>query len=92
MSKIDEYVKNRSEHDPEFAKGFQDECFNLDIAVKVKKLRSNLGWSQRELADKINKPQSTIARIEKGTSNPNIKTLNDIARATHKQLNITFEA
>ncbi|MDN6502881.1 MAG: helix-turn-helix domain-containing protein, partial [Tetragenococcus koreensis] len=38
----------------------------------------------------VNKPQSTIARIENGNANPTIKTLEQIADSVGKQLTFSF--
>lgn len=38
-------------------------------------LRKELGFSQRELAEKVGKSKSTIARIENGTLNASFKVL-----------------
>ena len=63
MSKIDEYVAERSKNNPDFAKLVEQENINLEVAVKVRDLRENMGMSQRAFASLIGKPQSTIARI-----------------------------
>ncbi|WP_056993457.1 helix-turn-helix domain-containing protein, partial [Liquorilactobacillus mali] len=62
MSKIDEYVAERSKNNPDFAKLVEQENINLEVAIKVRDLRENMGMSQREFASLIGKPQSTIAR------------------------------
>ena len=66
MRKLDAYVAERSKKNPEFAQMVEQENINLEVAVKVHDLRANMGLSQREFANLIGKPQSTIARIENG--------------------------
>ncbi|TPR12303.1 helix-turn-helix domain-containing protein [Apilactobacillus timberlakei] len=90
MSKIDEYIANRSKNDAEFAKGIQEQSKRSDIAVLVRGLRNDLGISQRDLAKRMGKPQSTIARIENGSINVSTNMLNEIARATNQKLTIKF--
>lgn len=63
MSKIDEYIAKRSKRSAEFAKNYQVENQQLQIAVEVRNLRDKLGMTQREFAQLVGKPQSTIARI-----------------------------
>jgi DNA-binding XRE family transcriptional regulator len=75
MSKIDEYIAERSKNNPDFAKLVEQENINLEVAVKVRDLRENMGMSQREFADLVGKPQSTIARIENGSMNASTKIL-----------------
>ena len=90
MSKIDEYVAERSKNNPDFANLVEQENINLEVAVKVRDLRENMGMSQREFATLIGKPQSTIARIENGSMNASTKVLSEIAQATNQRLTIQF--
>jgi len=90
MSKIDEYVAERSKNNPDFAKLVEQENINLEVAVKVRDLRENMGMSQRAFASLIGKPQSTIARIENGSMNASTQVLSEIAPATNQRLTIQF--
>ena len=90
MSKLDAYVAERSKKNPEFAQIVEQENINLEVAVKVRDLRANMGLSQREFANLIGKPQSTIARIENGSMNTSTKILSEIAQATNQRLTIQF--
>ena len=90
MSKIDEYIKNRSQKSSEFVKEYQEENQRLQVAVAVWNLRSKLGMTQREFASLVGKPQSTIARIESGKMNVSINVLTEIAIATNQKLTVAF--
>lgn len=90
MSKIDEYVTERSKNNPDFAKLVEQENIKLEVAVKVRDLRENMGMSQRAFASLIGKPQSTIARIENGLMNASTRVLSEIAQATNQRLTIQF--
>lgn len=90
MSKVDEYVTERSKNNPDFAKLVEQENINLEVAVKVRDLRENMGMSQRAFASLIGKPQSTIARIENGSMNASTRVLSEIAQATNQRLTIQF--
>lgn len=46
---------------------------------KLKKARSNTGFTQREVAKEINISQSVLARYETGKLEPNIETLGILA-------------
>lgn len=91
MSKIDDYIEKRSAKGADFAKQVEQEDINLEVAVKVRSLRGDMGLTQREFAELIHKPQSTVARIENGNMNASTKMLADIAKATHQRLTIRFE-
>lgn len=90
MSKIDEYVAERSKDNLDFAKLVEQENINLEVAVKVRDLRENMGMSKRSFASLIGKPQSTIARIENGSMNASTRVLSEIAQATNQRLTIQF--
>jgi len=53
----------------------------LKAAVILKELREREGYSQRELAEKVGKTQSTIARIESGSINVTFDTLSEIVNS-----------
>jgi len=90
MNKTGNYVTERSTKHPAFARLVEQENINLEVAVKVRELRENLNMSQREFAKLIGKPQSTIARIENGSTNASTKILAEIAQATNQRLTIQF--
>lgn len=90
MSKMDEYIIERNKSNSGFAQLVEQENINLEVSVKVRELRENMGMSQREFAKLVGKPQSTIARIENGSMNVSTKVLSEIAQATHRRLTINF--
>ncbi len=57
------------------------------ISDTVKQKRESLGMSQYELAAKMNVPQSTVARLEKGEMSPSASTMERL----FKTLNITIK-
>lgn len=59
-------------------------------ATLVKNLRLELGLSQMEFAKLVNKPQSTIGRIETGVMIPTVHLLSEIATMVGKRLEISF--
>lgn len=61
------------------------------VGNAVLELRKSMGLTQKELADRVGKPQSTIARIETGNMAPSFSLISDIATALNKKLNINFE-
>jgi len=90
LKRVDDYIQGRQAASPEFAQAYDQAEIDLEIAVAVRQLRTNLGLSQRVFAELVGKPQSTIARIEAGAVTASNKTLADIAQKTHKQLRIQF--
>lgn len=51
------------------------------IGLKIKELRTNKGWSQNELAEKVYSTKSTISKWENGEIVPSIDVLKIIAKA-----------
>lgn len=50
------------------------------IAENIKRLRIKNGWSQQELADKINKTRTAIYQYETGKNTPRMGVVEDLAR------------
>lgn len=53
----------------------------LKASVLLREMREREGYSQRELAKKVGKPQSTIARIENGSMNVTFDTMAEIVNS-----------
>lgn len=53
----------------------------LKASVLLREMREREGYSQRELARKVGKPQSTIARIENGSMNVTFDTIAEIVNS-----------
>ncbi|SKA09170.1 Helix-turn-helix [Pilibacter termitis] len=90
MSEITDLIQKYSEKDPEFAKEYAKEKERLATAVAVMKLREEMGLTQRQLAEKLGKPQSTIGRIETGVTDVKFSTLAEIAFALGKEVKVEF--
>jgi len=86
--KFDDYLEKRLQ-DPELRSNFEAESLRLESAVALLKAREDAGLTQRELAKRVDVPQSTIARIERG-NNTSVDTLSKIANALGKKLKVEF--
>ncbi|HBI2077904.1 TPA: helix-turn-helix transcriptional regulator [Enterococcus faecalis] len=91
MTTINRLIEQKKKSSSSFAKEFELEAQRLEVAVVLAQLRKELGFSQRELAEKVGKPQSTIARIENGTLNVSFKVLYEIAHGIGKELHLEFK-
>lgn len=89
-TKVSNYISRRRAKDKAFNEAFIAESERLEIALALRTLRENEGLTQRQLAEKVDKPQSTIARIENGNMNVTFKTMNDIAKAFNKVIEVKF--
>ena len=86
--KFDDYLEKRLQN-PELRSNFEAESLRLESAVALLKAREDAGLTQRELAKRVDVPQSTIARIERG-NNTSVDTLSKIANALGKKLKVEF--
>lgn len=74
--------------DPEFSKAYEEADAEVRLAVSVAEARERAGLSQAELARLVHTRQSNISRIERGTQNLTVGTLEKIAKALHSRLEI----
>ena len=70
--------------------GIAEVSANTNVAYAVTEARIKAGLSQAQLATKSNINQADISKIECGTANPSVNTLNRIAKALGANLSITF--
>ncbi len=56
------------------------ESLSKIIGINIVLQRKRLGFSQKELASKLNIAYETLGRIERGTATPTIKRLENIAQ------------
>lgn len=89
-AKVSSYISRRRAKDKRFDEVFLGQSERLEVAVALRTLRETEGLTQRQLAEKVEKPQSTIARIENGNMNVTFKTMNDIAKAFDKIIEVKF--
>lgn len=58
--------------------------------IRMKVARVEKGWSQQELADRVEATRQTIGLIEKGEYNPSLKLCLRIAKALGRTLDQLF--
>ncbi|MEX0596410.1 MAG: helix-turn-helix transcriptional regulator [Candidatus Paceibacterota bacterium] len=51
----------------------------MNIGKRISEARIKKGWSQRELARRLNKDNAFISRIERGKLDPNLELLDSIS-------------
>lgn len=73
-------------------KDIRDEALYASVVAQVVARRTELGLSQRELADLCGTTQSAIARFESATRPPKLDTLAAVAEALDCTLEVTFRA
>ncbi|MDR1018266.1 MAG: helix-turn-helix transcriptional regulator [Lachnospiraceae bacterium] len=83
-------MERYKKEDPSFEDFYNEESAKLDLQISLMKAREEKGLSQRDLAKKMKKPQSTVVRIENGQTDPKLSTILSIARALGKKVKITL--
>ena len=88
MSKNSAAIRKRMNESEEFKKAYVEEQRKLDLADLIFELRSQTGLNQTKFAKKVNKSRSTIARIENATMELSLSTIEDIAAAVGKSVEL----
>ena len=78
--------------DSEFRRLYEEADIELRVALEITKAREARKMSQQELADALKTKQQTVSRIERGAQNVTIETLDRIARALGRGLQVKFVA
>jgi DNA-binding XRE family transcriptional regulator/predicted RNase H-like HicB family nuclease len=63
---------------------------SLAIAVQIRRLRAENGWSQSELARRVGVSQQQIAKVEDPDANPTVDTITKVAKAFDQPLVVVF--
>ncbi len=88
MSNLQKYIKKRKAQDPKFAKGFDTGYEQFKIGVLLKQAREEAGFTQEELAVKLDTKKSAISRIENHAEDIKLSTLEKFAHALGKHLRL----
>ena len=81
---------NEQLKDPAFAAAYEALEPQYQIARAIIAARLKAGLTQQELAARADLPQSNISRLESGTINPTIQTLEKVAKGLDKRLELNF--
>lgn len=89
MTKIST-LHNRWMKTPGYKDAFEALGAEFELARQLIEARVESGLSQEQLAARMGTSQSSIARLESGTSLPSMRTLSKFAEATQCELRIQF--
>ncbi|RPH49253.1 MAG: XRE family transcriptional regulator [Desulfobacteraceae bacterium] len=88
MSDLDKYIVNRKKKDKEFAEGFDEGYEQFKIGVVLRQARESAGLTQEELAKRLKTKKTAISRIENHAEDIKLSTLERVANALGKRLQI----
>lgn len=63
----------------------------MKLGDKIKQLREEKGWTQKELAEKLGLAKSTVSLYEINKREPNNETLTDIARLFEASFDVLLD-
>lgn len=81
-------VLSKALRSAEFKEAYEEEIFRLKIATEIKNLRIQKRLTQETFAEKARMPQSVVARIESGKHSISLGTLNRVAHALGKKVQL----
>ena len=90
MSDVNKYINNRKSEDIEFSENFDTGYENFKVGVLLKQMREKSGFTQEELAIKLNTKKSAISRIENHAEDIRLSTLEKYARVLGMKLQISI--
>ena len=89
MTNYDKYLEEQM-NDPEFRKEWEALQPEFAIVQAIIDARKSTGMTQKELAEKTGITQADISRLERGSANPSIKTLQRLAEGMGMTLKLEF--
>jgi HTH-type transcriptional regulator / antitoxin HipB len=90
MSDLDRYIKSRKKTDPDFARGFDEGYRDFKIGVILRQAREEAGLTQEQLADRVGTQKTAISRIENHAEDIKLSTIQKVAKALGKSLEISL--
>jgi len=90
MSDVDKYINSRKNRDAEFLENFEAGYENFKVGVLLKQIREKSGYTQQELANKLDTKKSAISRIENHAEDIRLSTLEKYARILGMKLQISI--
>ena len=91
MTKNYRVLLNERLNDPQFRKAWDELEPEFQIIRAMIEAREEANMTQKDLAEKTGIAQGDISKLENGSSNPSIRTLQRIAEGLGKKLVIEFK-
>lgn len=90
MDDLDRYINEREDREPGFRQAVEDEFESYKLNLVLRQLRTESGLTLQELADRIGSKRSTLSRMENHAEDVRFSTIQRIAKACGKKVEIVF--
>ena len=90
MSDLNNYIAGRKKKDPAFSGGFDEGYEQFKIGVILRQARESAGLTQEELALRLKTKKTAISRIENHAEDIKLSTLERVANALGKRLQVSI--
>jgi ribosome-binding protein aMBF1 (putative translation factor) len=90
MDDLEKYIEKRKKTDAQFAKNYEEGFEEFKIGVMIRQAREQAGLSQEEVAQMIKTKRTAISRIENHAEDIKLSTLQKVAVAVGKHLNVSL--
>lgn len=90
MSDLKKYIAQRKKTDKEFAAGFEESYKQFKIGGILHQARESAGLTQEKLALRLKTKKTAISRIENHAEDIKLSTLDRIAKALGKRLEVNI--
>ncbi len=88
MRDLKKYIHERKKRDKAFAGGHDEGYEQFKIGVILKQARETAGLTQEELAHRVKTKKTAISRIENHAEDIKLSTLEKVAHALGKKLEV----
>ncbi|OGW43747.1 MAG: transcriptional regulator [Nitrospirae bacterium RBG_16_43_11] len=88
MSDLKKYINERKKRDKKFAAGYDEGYEQFKVGVMLRQAREAAGLTQEELARRLKTKKTAISRIENHAEDIKLSTLERVALALGKHLEV----
>jgi ribosome-binding protein aMBF1 (putative translation factor) len=90
MSDLKKYISERKRTDKKFAEGFDEGYEQFKVGLLLRQARESAGLTQEELARRLKTQKTAISRIENHAEDIKLSTLERVATALGKRLQVSI--
>ena len=89
LPKFDDFLKEQLQN-PEFKAEYDALEPEFAVIEAIMRARAETGLTQKQLSERTGISQADISRIERGTANPSLHTLQRLAEGMGRRIQIDF--